>query len=703
LGKEGTSVLSFFIYSLNNHMENFQGQDGFVWFTGVVEDRNDPTKLGRVRVRCVGYHTDNKTKIPTEDLPWAWVMQNVHTPSMSGWGDTPGFMVEGTWVVGFFRDAESLQEPIIIGTLPGVPNQAGNPNFGFHDPRRRDEDPNKPGYNISKYPPTPLSSSDHSINESDMNRLARNESGYSHKMLDTKNKHQAGYINIPVAGGTPFAEPVSAYQAEYPFNHVMESESGHIKEYDDTEENERIHEYHRAGTFYEIDGGGNRTVKIVGDGYHIVAGSDHLFVGGNCNITVESNCNMYVKKDWNIQVDGDMNLLVQGNKTEQVMCGGTIEGFSKEIVKNGFKTTSVDHTVTNIYGEKFNEHIKSDITRNYATKVEEFIGTTHEQNITESSTIRIGTTYDLDSGTDITIDGTTINMNQGTKGAARLDDQVDTGDDPAGISGSDGSNKIEAASNSVKIGTDAGSMTEPTEFTESDLLEIDLDPVETVRSAYGLDNLNMDAVTARAISDGREVEVANGIDPDTNEGIEYGDGGVGGSSPVTGETGAVQTGATLNQETYSGGSEFEPYTKEFGYNLEDKLRFLSHTDPRISPTLGQILENLSDSYGQKLTITSAYRSPAYNKKVGGAKKSVHQQGLACDVVMSNTTKDQRLDFISKAGAAGIKGIGLYFSSGGGANFIHCDLGGTRQWGPSGSRKSQYGWAKPTLKAAGWFV
>ena len=84
----------------------------------VVEDRDDPSKLGRVRVRCVGYHTDNKTKIPTEDLPWAWVMQNIHTPSMNGWGDTPGFMVEGTWVVGFFRDADTLQEPIVIGTLP---------------------------------------------------------------------------------------------------------------------------------------------------------------------------------------------------------------------------------------------------------------------------------------------------------------------------------------------------------------------------------------------------------------------------------------------------------------------------------------------------------------------------------------------------------------------------------------------------------
>ena len=185
------------------------------------------------------------------------------------------------------------------------------------------------------------------------------------------------------------------------------------------------------GTFYEIDGGGNRTVKIVGDGYHVVAGSDHLFVGGNCNITVESNCNMYVKKDWNIQVDGDMNLLVQGNKTEQVMCGGTTEGFSKEIVKNGFKTTSVDHTVTNIFGEKFNEHIKSDITKDYSTNVIE----------------RIGGTLDLDVTDAVTFDSaSTIKINQpsATQNAARKGDTADTGDDPPGISGGDGSNVIES-------------------------------------------------------------------------------------------------------------------------------------------------------------------------------------------------------------------------------------------------------------------
>ena len=37
----------------------FMGLDGFVWFTGVVENRNDPAKLGRVQVRCLGFHTEN--------------------------------------------------------------------------------------------------------------------------------------------------------------------------------------------------------------------------------------------------------------------------------------------------------------------------------------------------------------------------------------------------------------------------------------------------------------------------------------------------------------------------------------------------------------------------------------------------------------------------------------------------------------------
>ena len=45
-------------------------------------------------------------------------------------------------------------------------------------------------------------------------------------------------------------------------------------------------------------------------------------------------------------------------------------------------------------------------------------------------------------------------------------------------------------------------------------------------------------------------------------------------------------------------------------NFDGKLlNFLSHTDPRISTELRQIMENVAREYGRTLTITSAYRSP----------------------------------------------------------------------------------------------
>ena len=64
-------------------MKNFMGKDGFTWFVGVVEDRNDPQKLGRLRVRCLGYHTEDLTKLPTSDLPWAHVMNPITSATVS--------------------------------------------------------------------------------------------------------------------------------------------------------------------------------------------------------------------------------------------------------------------------------------------------------------------------------------------------------------------------------------------------------------------------------------------------------------------------------------------------------------------------------------------------------------------------------------------------------------------------------------------
>jgi len=127
--------------------QSFLGKNGFVWFYGVVEDRHDPLYLGRVRVRCIGWHTDDKTSgsgIPTDDLPWADVINPITSASMSGIGRSPTGMVPGTHVFGFFRDGNEAQEPVVLGTLGGVPERLSNPNVGFFDPRTPEQRENDP-------------------------------------------------------------------------------------------------------------------------------------------------------------------------------------------------------------------------------------------------------------------------------------------------------------------------------------------------------------------------------------------------------------------------------------------------------------------------------------------------------------------------------------------------------------------------------
>ena len=108
--------------------------ENFVWFQGVIEDRNDPLKIGRVKIRCYGYHTENKQDLPTEDLPWATPITPVTSASVNGIGETPLGPVTGTWVVGFFRDGSLAQNPVYFGTIPAISSMLPNPNVGFSDP-----------------------------------------------------------------------------------------------------------------------------------------------------------------------------------------------------------------------------------------------------------------------------------------------------------------------------------------------------------------------------------------------------------------------------------------------------------------------------------------------------------------------------------------------------------------------------------------
>jgi hypothetical protein len=335
-------------------MQDFMGKDGFSWFVGVVEDRNDPAQLGRVRVRVLGRHSDDLTQVKTTDLPWAHVMHPVTDPSMQGLGHTPSFLTQGSWVVGFFRDIEA-QQPVIMGTLPGIPDSEANPASGFNDPRGAEAVENAYKGN-PKYGPYPgeIEHSGHDIGEPDTNRLARGRASEDHKsLIDRREQRYYGDpadadVDEGVAGGIPLAtkpnlesvsdeavaeireyweEPVpKGIEADaepyisgvYPYNHVFESESGHITEVDDSPGAERLFRQHMSGTFEEIHPDGSVVTKIMGSNFEIVVNSENIVIKGNRNITVEGNVRELIKGDYIQEIEGDFFQKIHKNHRVKV-------------------------------------------------------------------------------------------------------------------------------------------------------------------------------------------------------------------------------------------------------------------------------------------------------------------------------------------------------------------------------------------------
>ena len=401
-------------------------------FFGVVEDRNDPAQAGRVRVRVVNAHTENKDKIPTETLPWAHVLKNPH-----------GFTnvkppVEGTWVYGFFADGELCQQPFVCGICPGTVSDQPY-DRGFTDPAENlDERPQYPArlsisssgrgstivnesaipypymYYVGKngqpaptpsevpgvdllagkipsvnprclelpdipdvpdlptidsldleipsvsfpkptldlyLPPklsivaalqaakdlkdkakpspfectpsipepkipelpsqSPLSISKPAFGISSITSTAQGATEGADVRTGNVTKKPSGrtYVGEPLSsrlsrgepniiingklesavrdiqiasrsGSVSWNEQYTAYDAKYPYNNAYESESGHVLEFDDTKGAERIHIYHRSGTFTEFHPDGNQTNRIVNDQQNLVLKNLYEIRGG---------------------------------------------------------------------------------------------------------------------------------------------------------------------------------------------------------------------------------------------------------------------------------------------------------------------------------------------------------------------------------------------------------------------------------------
>ena len=300
------------------------GKDGFQWFVGVVEDRNDPKTLGRLRVRCLGYHTEDLTKLPTSDLPWAHVMNPITSATVSGIGQSPLGAVEGTWVVGFFTDGSDAQQPMIMGTLPGVPAKLPTKDAtrGFQDVTNA---------NYPKY------------TETDVNRLAVNEKieddngeiseSNPHSTLTIRRADRDLAVGIAQIDGifdgvapidsdldtTFWDEPETPYNATYPRNHVYESEGGHIREIDDTPGAERIHERHNSGSGYEIFPNGTKVTRVKGKNYNIVSDDEYCHIQGTARETIDKGLRIRVNAEgvtgnnYNIEVGQGSNVNVEVN------------------------------------------------------------------------------------------------------------------------------------------------------------------------------------------------------------------------------------------------------------------------------------------------------------------------------------------------------------------------------------------------------
>lgn len=608
------------------------------WFTGVVEDRFDPLKQGRIRVRVFAYHTDQKSKnaqrgIPTEELLWMHPMSGIESASMSGIGHTPLGAVEGTHVVGFFRDAFK-QDGVVIGTLGGTYVDKPNPAKGFSDPSGqypryigndlnvlagggqpgsgssgsgaivgedsrpisvdiRDDnttlavaptdvplediaEDDNPDFTIEKmlrqdegyrlqwyadslgYPTigighllihqvtrdtrlinaaisaqvgrectngtitnaevSELFARDLAQVRADIARIsslrdvyatlnrsrqmsmenmcfqmgagglakfkntlakmkakdwkgaydglrdslwARQTPGRSSRVARivlTGNLESYGvkvpdnpiekpeppklksmamasepvsiasqmasqYDRAPMKMATvqrvlsrsalaadpepspedpyvpedsriAFEEPKSTYAAQYPYNHVYESESGHIVEFDDTPGAERYHRKHPSGTYEEISPDGRRVTKIVGDDFLIVQSGRNLNVKGDMNIVVEGNATLYYMGNCVQTVDGNLTQFVRGNVNE------TVEG-------------SVNSKVTGNVTSTVKGNVSQDVTGDYKLKAANItMETAGKFNATASGDAKVhGANATLDATGTAQVSGATINLN----------------------------------------------------------------------------------------------------------------------------------------------------------------------------------------------------------------------------------------------------------------------------------------------------
>jgi hypothetical protein len=227
----------------------------FIPFFGFVENIIDPLKDGRIQVRVIGYNTQNKGILPTENLKWFSALGG-QGASLGGVGDSPTGYLVNSLVFGFYLSADR-QEGIILGSVVG---------------------------------------------QGDVSSLATGGGG---SVVENK---RAGVVKgVPDSRGDSWDQPEVPYATTYPASRVLTTTSGHAIEYDDTPGAERISIYHKSGTYEEIHPDGARVVRNVKDSYEIDVENKKLLINGDWDV--------FVNGDYRLNVGGEFYCKVGGGVT----------------------------------------------------------------------------------------------------------------------------------------------------------------------------------------------------------------------------------------------------------------------------------------------------------------------------------------------------------------------------------------------------
>jgi hypothetical protein len=339
-------------------------------YTGICEDNHsDPLKLGRIKVRVFGVHTDNKLNeetgrlIKTEDLPWASPCYPANTQSIDGLGDF-SVPAQGSIVMIVFLDQE-LQYPVYMGTIPKMMTELPDFTKGFSDPDK--EHPNE------EYK-----------NESSLSRLTRNEKIDKTIIKTKKDEVQTGID----CKETAFDQPETKYNTEYPNNRVIETKSGHFIELDDTEGAERIHIYHKSGTNTEYFPDGEQVDVVKATRTTIIVEDDNILIQGNKNIHISGSKNIHIEGSDNILIDGNRDKDIKGDEIDDIQGNMTITVNANSTI-NTTENTSISTGGNTSISTGGNTSIHSD---------------------GETSITADGNTT-VDSAGTITVTGSSINLN----------------------------------------------------------------------------------------------------------------------------------------------------------------------------------------------------------------------------------------------------------------------------------------------------